>query len=362
MAAQAMRRPQAGGRYVWATVVVIVIIALFAGILALVFFYEPYMDDLNEMNENIESAVYNPLREQGVEDLPRAPETGERKTPWRLEFFQKVCELAKLGNRYQDFMKALGYLPEEKAVEQIEQAVASVTREQVSPRPNNMKEAFDGLMAAYKRQADAIEALNRAQEEAKKDLAKMTRLRDQLQNIVGKKVKEGDEKLRQMREKMLEDYEQLQAANTQLSDELKRVRKDRNDLAQQIRELRDKAESESNKLEEQVQRLEAKLAAKEPREKKEIKGTVRQADMLRKFAIVDLGKRENIKLGDDLKIYRVGRGGVTITKATGKVVTVEEFVSRVDLFDLDQEHPVIEGDIVEPIKKAGGEGEEATQE
>ncbi|NLE59783.1 MAG: hypothetical protein GX616_15605, partial [Planctomycetes bacterium] len=352
MAAQAMRRPQVGSRYIWATVVVLVIIGLFASIVGLVLHYEPYKEELegqDGLNKNIETYLYEGLRKEGIEDLPKTAQTGDSKTPWKADFFQKLQEHAKFGKKYQDFVRVAGYLPEEKAIEVMEGVIASA--KDVSPRPNSVKEYVERLQSTNAINLNTIEKMKETQAGTEKQLADMTRLRDQLQNIVGKKVAEGEEKLRQTRERMMEDYGKLQEANNQLSTELERVRKERNELDKTLAATRDKNDTEQKQLREQVSRLEDALEKKFPKRKEEVKGVVRQADMLRKFAIVGIGSREEVKLGDTLEIYRIGRGGVTIKKATGKVVSVEEMVSRVDLFDLDLEHPVIEGDTVVPLKK-----------
>jgi hypothetical protein len=350
MAPQPMRRAPSsgGGRYVLATFVVLLIVALMASIVGLVLYFDPYVHATNKLNETIEKSLYQPLREKGVE-LARATPSAEIRSPYGVEFFKQVQDVALLGTRYDEMVKVAGFEPD-SAVDEMNRIIAGAN--DVSPRPPDIKKYVDALRRTLAQNKIKIDGLERDVAAARQERDQVRDERDLARKLVAQKVSEGDQKTREVREQKEQEINQLKSANDRLAKELNDVRKERNDLAQQVRKVQEDTAEQTKKMKAEVERVQKILAAKQEEEKKEVQGQVQHADMMRKFAVVGLGAKDGVKLGDTLEIFRIGRGGVKIKKAVAKVVRVEDLISQVDLFELADEHPVVEGDIVIPAKKS----------
>ena len=169
---------------------------------------------------------------------------------------------------------------------------------------------------------------------------------------IEKQLQEEKTKTRQIHE---QENVKLTQANRRLNRQLDKSAQGLQLLTDNLKKDREAAESKITNLTQENDRLRRELARKTPKKVKKVEGKVISCDMIREYAIVGIGSRQGMELGDKVKIYRMGKAGIRVLKADGTVVSVTDFISRVDLANLDMQYPVIKGDIVTPLpKKAQG--------
>ena len=352
MAARQSRRGSSdGGGIILAVVTVLIILGLIGGYIPVVLTLDPYRKATEELNALIETNVYEPLMEAGAE-VQVAPITADRRTPYDLNLMRVAKQYIEWGGNLDNVTQVIGW-ESETAVADI-RSVLEDARD-VDLRPSTIRQYVQELRLALRTSQTEVSSLESDLERARTEAGD---LREQLDNakLEVRRVEERAQRdIIAEREKKEGEIETLSRTNDRLAENLETSRNEARRLTQTLSQDRDRWEDRRGDLEAEIARLERRLAERlpvviEPRE-----GEVQSADMIREYAIVNLGKQDGMALGDEVNIYRVGRGAIRILKAVGRVVSTQEFVSRVDLMDIvDPDYPVIEGDIVVPAAMEEG--------
>lgn len=352
MAARQSRRGSSeGGGIVLAVVTVLIILGLIGGYIPVVLTLDPYRRATEDLNALIEANVYEPLMEAGAQ-VQVAPITADRRTPYDINLMRVAQQYIEWGAMLDDIAELIGW-EAETAVPDIRSTLEDAR--DVDLRPATIREYVQELRLALRTAQTDASSLESDLERARTEAGD---LREQLDNAK-QEVRRVEERAQRdiiaEREKKEGEIRTLSTTNDRLAQNLEDARTEARRLTQTLSQERDRWEDRRGDLEAEVARLERRLAERLPVVIPPREGEVQSADMIREYAIVNLGRQDGMGLGDEVNIYRLGRGAIRILKAVGRVVSTQEFVSRVDLMEIvDPDYPVIEGDIVVPAEMEEG--------
>lgn len=344
-AKQSRRGGGGGGGVVLAVVTVLIILGLIAGYIPVVLTLDPYRKATEELNALIEANVYEPLMEADAE-VQVSPVTEDRRTPYDINLMRVAKQYIEWGAQLERYTELTGWEGEDAVAELAETLDQA---QDVDLRPATIRQYVQELRLALRKAETEVAALKADREKARTEA---NDLRDQL-NAAQQEVRKLEERaqadIQAERKEKEEEINVLSATNDRLNENLQTARNEHRRLTQTLRQEREQWSEQETELKQVVSTLRERLAEREPEAIGPREGQVESADMIREYAIVSLGERDGIEIGDEVNIFRMGRGAVRILKATGRVVSTQDFISRVDLMEIvDEDYPIIEGDIVVP--------------
>lgn len=352
MAVNPRRGGGGGGSVILIIVTILIILGLIAGYIPVVLAFDPYVRAVVDLNDLIEENVYEPLRQGGV-PVRKQTITAEQKTPFDRDIMLEAKQHIEMGVQYDSLVSIVGW-EGVRALGEIEDMLKQA-HDVLGRHPASVRDFVEQLRLAYRKaqtdKASLSSDLQKASDEADAHRKALDEALQEVRNL----EQRAQADIVAERQKKEEEIKGLAEFNDRLNADLQTARQSLNEARRTARREREAWNEREAELRQRIVLLEDRLAREEPVEILPVEGEIHSADMLREYAIVSLGEQHGMRIGDTVRIYRVGRGGIRILKATGRVVSVQRFISRVDLFDLDRQYPVIEGDVVVPERMLNGE-------
>jgi len=349
MAARQSRR-QGGGGVVLAVVTILIILLLIAGYVPVIIHLDPYVRAAKELNGSMDEYVTKPLEGRKVA-VEKEAVTADRRTPYGIKAFTTVKKYLTSGLDYEDLAKAVGWQGE-TAIADIQRALEGAS--DVSLRPATVQQYLQELREAFRKAKEEINAITEARNKAIAEAKRIQEKLDNAEKINREQAAKAEKDVLAERQKKEGEIKELSAKNDKLNDNLQKALADGRTAAQALAAERAKFAKQDEEQRVRIRNLEIELGKKADKVVADLQGEVLLADMIREYAIIGLGRKDDISLGDTVTILRSTKEGKLVPKALGHVVSVSELTSRVNItVDKDNvQYPVIEGDKVVPDKKA----------
>ncbi len=349
MAARQSRR-QGGGGVVLAVVTILIILLLIAGYVPVVIHLEPYARAAKELNANMDEYVTKPLESRKVA-VEKEAVTADRRTPYGIKAFTTVKKYLTSGLDYEELAKAVGWQGE-TAIADIQRALDGAS--DVGLHPATVQQYLQELREALRKAREEINSITEARNKAIAEAKRIQEKLDNAEKINRDQAAKAEKDILAERMKKEAEIKELAAKNDKLGANLEKALAEGRATAKTLSEERAKFAKQDEEQRVRIHNLEVQLGKKAPKVVAEVQGEVLLADMIREYAIIGLGSKDNIALGDTVTIMRSTKEGKLVPKAIGHVVSVSELTSRVNItVDKDaMQYPVIEGDKVIPDKKA----------
>lgn len=347
----AMQGQRQGGGVVLAVITVLIILALIGGYVPVILALDPYVKSAKRLDELIQTHLYDPLVKKGVK-LKKSAVTRDQPSGFEVEMMSQVEELALKGVEYENLTAIVGW-KEGNPAEDIDKTLKAARGgpKGVGRTPTSLKDYVSLLREDLGKARTQVSSMSEDRQKAIKEAQTLRNQLFALQKKVETIQSKAERDIISLRKKLEMENVRLTGTNKKLSASLDKSAQQLDRLTDTLKRDREAAEKKLLELANQVSSLQSQLKEKVVKRQKKIEGEVKSCDMIREYAIVSLGKRQGMKLGDKVRIYRMGKGGIRVLKSKGTLVDVQEFISRVDLKDPDRSYPVIVGDIVVPDKK-----------
>jgi len=342
--ARSARAVRTRAPHVGVIVLIIVCLALAGGYVPLWMQFAKRGQSLDQLHADVKANLEDRLGALGVHASVRASKSD---VAYDSAFFRKVGDAALVGIKFPELVELTGYQGQDP-IGQIKEELAATAPPQDSLRAYILK-LKDDLVLAREQLDQANGALRAAQSARDEALSLLEQKGQQLD----KERIEAEKKLREARDRYNAEIAQMKQLMNQASLNEKKA-------WQQLAAAEDRHKAELAELQDQVSKLQARLAELQaemerrfPRRETAMKGRILQANLLEGVAIINLGARENVKVGDRFDVVRIGKGGERIKKAQIQVIHVDPLVSRADILSQDLEDPIAREDLVLRTEETG---------
>lgn len=331
------RSARSGPGFVGLIVFIVLCVVLIIGYIPLVKEMAKRGDSLDRLHSDIKQNLEDGIPGLGARAMGRASKS---EVAYDAAFFSRVADAGKKGMKYDDLLVVTGY-EGDNSVEQINSLLTKTT----PPKEN--------LQIFIQEQTKQIAELQSRLNIANTALQSATAERDRAVRLAQ------------------EESQRLKEANAKAADQLAAARREFNAIIEQTKDLMNRAVENAEKawgensaqaerfkqevqaLQDNLQRreqsileLQEELQRKKPQPPKVTEGNIIQVDLMEEFAIINLGRREDIKVGDLFDVMRIGRAGERTPKARLQVTVVEELISRADITDQTLDDPIVRGDLI----------------
>ncbi len=287
-----------------------------------------------DIKDNLEDKLSQPLgiRAQAVASASDAA--------YDAAFFAKVGESALKGVRYDDLRKTVGYVSDDPIAE-IKQELAAQTpaQEDLRAHVNKLKADFQfeknradtadiNRKQAEKARDDAQQALKQATDRYASDLAAAEKAK---QELIAKQTA------------ALEEAKKRWMA---LDADVKKGIAEKDAMAAGFKKQIEDLEGRIVKLDATAMSLREELERKKPVEVPTLEGKILQVNLVDGVAVIGIGRREGVKLGEKFDVMRVGRGGQREKKGEIQIVRVDELIARADVLQPNLDDPIMREDPV----------------
>jgi hypothetical protein len=289
---------------------------------------------------------------QNVEDtLSKAdPSIAARSAPsayaiaYDSSFFSKVGKYAADGIKYNQLLAKSGYDSLDDVTAELSAAGLPPGQETLKADIAMLRDKITTLDNSYSQAKTDLGLAQAARDTAKgleaDESAKLQAALDQSSKDLAAAKKAYDQDMAHYNEQLNQAIDDSKKAWAEKGAEAERFKKALADKDEQMAKLTDDLTVASHELE-----------LKRPKKVTVSEGRILQASPTEGYAIIDLGKREGIRLGEKFTVVREGRGNILIPKAELQVVRVGDLVSRTEVTQGDVNDPIMRGDLAERLAK-----------
>ena len=344
--ARAARARRGGPGYAGLIIFIVLCMGLIAGYVWLVPEYTFALSEMAQINSDIKAHVEGRV---GAELKARAKSTSKRsERAYHSEFFQKVGESAADGLRYNTLVQVGGW-EGENPVQDIQDFLKAGTDFE---QKDTLRAYIRELDSLLKRKEEAL------REEARKTVQAETS-RDEYKQLMTTADRRAAAAERQKNDELRKKEQSLQAERVKYirqADEMSKqaagTRKELDSVMKKQRQEVAVLNKQITGLKDRIRELDAELAKKKPKPVKVTEGRVLQVDQVGKVAVINLGKREGIGVGERFIVMDIGPGGERIPKAEIQVTRVMDIISRADIISrVPESEMVVPQDIVRRVKQ-----------
>jgi hypothetical protein len=330
--------PRGGPGFIGLIVFIVLSVLLLGGYGLLVPGYAKRGSSLNQLHkdikDNLEDKLAAPL---GIRALAVASASD---AAYDAAFFGKVRDAALKGVSYDNLRKAAGYMGDDP-ISEIKQELATQTpaQEDLRAHVNKLKADFQfeknradtadiNRKQAEKAREDAQQALKQATDRYAGDLAAAEKAK---QDLIAKQAV------------ALEEAKKRWMA---LDTEVKKGIAEKDAVVAEHKKQVAALEGRITKLDATAMSLREELEKKKPVEVPTLEGKILQVNLVDGVAVIGIGRREGVKLGEKFDVMRVGKGGSREKKGEIQIIRVDELISRADVMQPSLEDPIMRDDPV----------------
>ncbi len=324
--------------YVWIVVLVLVCLALAGGYVPLWMQFAERGNSLDvlhsEIKQHLEDRLAAPLNVHGTVRAKKS------QRAYDSTFFRTIGNAALDGVKFAELVELSGFHGE-KPIGQIKDELAATAPPQESLRGYilNLKDDLVLTREQKDQTNSALMAAEGARDEAQGLLEQKGERLDKERGEAAQKLQEARDNYNAEIARMKELMNEAAINEKKAWEELAKTEERRKE---QVAQLQD----QGGRLEEKIEDLEDYIASKFASREAAMQGQILQANLLEGVAIISIGQRENVQLGDRFDVMRIGKGGAHIKKAELKVIHVDPLVSRTDIMVQDLEDPIARDDVV----------------
>ena len=338
MARMSKSSSKGGPGFIGLIVFIVLSVLLLGGYGLLVPGYAKRGSSLNQLHkdikDNLEDKLSAPL---GVRALAVASSSD---AAYDAAFFGKVRDAALKGVAYDNLRKAAGYMGD-NPLDEIKAELATQT-----PAQEDLRAHINKLKADFqfeKNRADTAD-INRKQavkesEDSKNALKSAT---DRYAGDLAAKEKEKQELIAKHAVALKAAEDRWKALDVEVKKGIAEKDAASADYKKQIAAL----EARNTKLDATAMSLREELEKKKPVEVPTLEGKILQVNIVDGVAVISIGRRDGVKLGEKFDVMRVGKGGQREKKGEIQIVRVDDLISRADVMKPNLDDPIMREDPV----------------
>jgi len=335
-------RARGGPSYGSLIIFIVLCVLLVVGYIPLALALSNRATALNELQRDIKEVLEDTVgRQIGVSASPVARSS---EAAYGRSFFSPIADKARLGLKYEELIKTIGWTGEDPARAMTEEFQLEPDKKTLRQYILDLRRELDDARTDLQKAQRAEHDANVNYENMRVQLQEEKRRREE---AVAKLQRDIEEARRDYVQKVNQYKEQWEQANRQQEDWSKKYQ----DLYATYESEKSRLQQDIAKLEARVSELREELSRRQPKPVPVKEGVVLRADATEGIAIINMGRREGVEPGEKFTVMRVVPGGQRVPKGELQVIGVEDLVSRADIIQQDQEHFVMSGDIVRRQKE-----------